>query len=72
MQIHPGHKIAEGVKPALMDSLAQALGVAPLFAFYEGLWYMGFAPELKAQVVELVAARRADMCVADPSYPWCT
>lgn len=44
---YPGHGMAEGVKPALVDSLAQALGVAPLFAFYEGLWFAGFAPDLK-------------------------
>jgi len=72
MQIHPGHGMAEGVKPALVDSLAQALGVAPLFAFYEGLWFAGFAPDLKAHVNELVTVQRAAMCDVDPTYPWCT
>ncbi|GMH75208.1 hypothetical protein TL16_g06685 [Triparma laevis f. inornata] len=71
MQIVPGHKYAEGVKPALVDSLGQALGVAPLFAFLEGIWFVGLAPELKTRVLELVTANRAAMCGADGTYPWC-
>ena len=71
MQIVPGHKYAEGVKPALIDSLGQALGVAPLFAFLEGIWFVGLAPELKTKVLELVTANRAAMCAAEGTYPWC-
>lgn len=62
MQIHPGHKLAEGVKPALVDSLSQAFGVAPLFAFYEGLFFLGFAPELYASLAASVQEHRAVMC----------
>jgi len=72
MQIHPGHAIFEGVKPALFDSLSQAFSVAPLFAFYEGLWFAGFQHELKQQVVDLVTAQRQTMCQQDSTYPFCT
>eukprot|EP00457_Paulinella_chromatophora_P010777 gb/GEZN01010893.1/.p1 GENE.gb/GEZN01010893.1/~~gb/GEZN01010893.1/.p1 ORF type:complete len:240 (+),score=15.41 gb/GEZN01010893.1/:34-753(+) len=61
-QIHPGHYVFEGVKPALTDSLAQAFGVAPLFAFYEGLWAAGYAPELYEQVQVRVHTQRKKMC----------
>jgi uncharacterized membrane protein YGL010W len=71
MQIHPGHKIYEGVKPALMDSLGQAFGVAPFFGFLEGLWYVGLAPDLKARVLVLVAENRDAMCAAGQAMPWC-
>jgi len=72
MQIHPGHKIYEGVKPALMDSLGQALGVAPMFAFLEGVWFLGLLPDMKARVLALVAENRDAMCAAGKMMPWCT
>ena len=50
MQIHPGHGIFEGRKPALMDSFVQSLVAAPLFVFYEALFTLGFCAELKADV----------------------
>lgn len=40
-QIHPGHYIFEGRKPALLDSLVQAFAVAPLFVFFELLFLLG-------------------------------
>ena len=61
----------EGVKPALLDSLGQAFGVAPFFGFLEGLWFAGFAPELKERVAVLVAENRAAMCAAGKDMPWC-
>jgi len=64
MQIHPGHKMLEGIKPALMDSLGQALGVAPFFAGLEGLWFLGLQPELHERVKVLVAENTAKMCKA--------
>jgi uncharacterized membrane protein YGL010W len=64
MQIHPGHGILEGVKPALVDSLGQALGVAPFFAGLEGMWFLGGAPELHQRVLLLVAENTAAMCAA--------
>lgn len=71
MQLHPGHKIFEGVKPALLDSLGQSFSVAPLFAFYEGLWAVGLQPELHAATAVLVAEQRAAMCAAGGGFPFC-
>mmetsp|Transcript_64063 Transcript_64063/g.177011 ORF Transcript_64063/g.177011 Transcript_64063/m.177011 type:complete len:114 (-) Transcript_64063:68-409(-) len=72
MQIHPGHGIYEGTKPALLDSVSQAFSVAPLFAFYEGLWFAGMQQDLKREVVELVNATRAQMCAAGGTYGFCS
>lgn len=72
MQIHPGHGIYEGVKPALFDSIAQAFSVAPLFAFYEGIWYAGYKTDLQHMVVNSVAAQRQAMCNLDNSYAFCS
>jgi 2-hydroxy fatty acid dioxygenase len=41
MQIHPGHAVFEGRKPALLDSFVQSLVVAPLFVFLELLFALG-------------------------------
>jgi len=71
MQIHPGHAIYEGVKPALLDSMAQAFSVAPLFAFYEGIWFFGYQPDLQDLVVQSVNANRAALCDAGGNFPWC-
>jgi uncharacterized membrane protein YGL010W len=71
MQIHPGHGIFEGTKPTLLDSLGQAFGVAPLFAFLEGVWACGLAPELQAKVGEQVALQRAKMCATGEPFPFC-
>lgn len=54
VQIHPGHLIYEGAKPAIFDSLGGAFTSAPLFAFYEGLWFMGIKTELQDQTKLLV------------------
>jgi len=54
VQIHPGHAIYEGAKPAIFDSLGGAITSAPLFAFYEGLWFMGINTELQDQTKLLV------------------
>lgn len=71
MQIIPGHAYYEQVKPALLDSLSQAFGVAPLFAFYEGIFYLGYAQSLKHAVDVLVAEHRAQMCKV-ATYPFCS
>ena len=71
MQIHPGHAVFEKVKPALLDSLGQSFGVAPLFAFLDGFWAVGFAPELKRSVADAVRQRRLEMCIADSSFAFC-
>jgi len=71
MQIGPGHGYFEGVKPALLDSLGQALGVAPFFAFLEGIWAAGIKGDLKIEVGDLVAVNRRIMCEGGGGYPWC-
>jgi 2-hydroxy fatty acid dioxygenase len=62
LQIHPGHMLLEGARPALFDSLAGALSSAPLFAFYEGLWFLGINKELQVQTMALVAQHTATLC----------
>ena len=71
LQLHPGHAIFEKVKPALLDSLGQAVSVAPLFAFYEGVWALGLEPALRDQIRTATAARRAEMCASEPLLSFC-
>ena len=72
MQLHPGHAIFERVKPALLDSLGQALAVAPLFAFYEGIWFLGLDQDLHSEVTKLVNQTRSELCVSDPNLAFCS
>lgn len=62
VQIHLGHKIFEGAQPAVMQSLGGALTVAPLFAFYEGLWLAGINKDLKNETQNLVDKYTFDLC----------
>jgi len=50
MQIHPGHAVFEKRKPALLDSFAQSILMAPLFVLYEVLFYMGYDKEFKIKL----------------------
>ena len=61
MQLHPGHAIYEGRKPALIDSFYQSISVAPLFVFFEGAFALGYRPELAQAVHVAVAAQHAAM-----------
>jgi uncharacterized membrane protein YGL010W len=63
-QIHPGHAIFEGAKPALLESLGGALSSAPLFAFYEGLWFVGIHRQLQQQTHVLVEQYTKELCAA--------
>merc|ERR1712217_726639 len=54
-QVHLGHVVYEGRKPALVDSFGQALVVSPLFIFYETAWKLGLMPALRAEVADGVA-----------------
>jgi len=56
------HAHFEHGKPALLDSFGQALTIAPLFAFYEGLWVVGINTGLREQVLANVALLTKDMC----------
>jgi 2-hydroxy fatty acid dioxygenase len=53
-QIHWGHYLIEGAAPAVWQSVGGALTTAPLFAFYEGLWYVGLQSDLQHRVTRLV------------------
>lgn len=46
MQIHLGHMVLEGRKPALLDSFFQSMVLAPLFVWFELLFLMGYRPDL--------------------------
>lgn len=57
MQLHPGHKIFERRKPALLDGLVQSFLTAPFFVFIELLFWLGFRKQLRAELEELILAR---------------
>jgi len=49
-QVSVGHYIFEKRKPALLDSLFQSTILAPLFVYYEVLFWLGFKKELKKEL----------------------
>ena len=59
MQLHPGHGVFEGRKPALLDSVLQAFLDAPLFVWYEVAFACGYDPSLKQELDAAVEARHA-------------
>lgn len=64
LQIHLGHKLIEGAQPAVLQSLGGALTVAPLFAFYEGLWFVGINKGLQESTKVLVDQYTIELCSA--------
>lgn len=62
IQIHLGHEIIEGAKPAVLQGLGGALSVAPLFAFYEGLWALGINTSLQESTQLLVDQYTQELC----------
>ena len=72
MQIHPGHMIFEGAKPALLDSMGMAFTAAPLFAFYEGLWFSGLRKDLHEDTLKLIHQRTEDLCKNGENMKICT
>lgn len=75
MQIHPGHMIYEGIKPALFDSMGDALTVAPLFSLYDVMWtfFPSSSPDsLQARVLAGVTMRRFEMCSLNANLPFCS
>ena len=50
-----GHGAFEGRAPALLDNLFQALFLAPLFVWLELLFALGYRPELKSRLDNLIA-----------------
>jgi uncharacterized membrane protein YGL010W len=59
MQIHPGHAIFEKRKPALLDSFAQSIIMAPLFVWYEVLFFLGYDKEFKKRLDMKVEENKA-------------
>ena len=57
-----GHKIFEGATPAAVSSLGGALTSAPLFAYYEGLWFFGLNKGLQQQTLDLVQEYTKELC----------
>jgi len=51
-----GHGVFEGRAPALLDNLAQAVFLAPLFVWLEILFSMGYRPGLRSRLDEAVEA----------------
>jgi uncharacterized membrane protein YGL010W len=62
LQIHPGHRIIEGAQPAVLQSVGGALFTGPLFAFYEGIWYVGLRKEFQRRVLTLVDEYTRELC----------
>jgi len=56
-----GHGVFEGRAPALLDNIAQALFLAPLFVWIEVLFMMGWNQELRHRLEGKVAKRRAEL-----------
>jgi 2-hydroxy fatty acid dioxygenase len=71
VQIHPGHLIAEGGRPALATSLGDALTTAPLFAFYEGMWFLGLRKDFHKQVLAQVDQKTRELCRAGEKMRLC-
>jgi len=61
------HYYFEGGKPAIAESIGGSLTVAPLFAFYEGLWVLGINTGLKQTMLTGAATLTRALCHEDPS-----
>ena len=64
MQLHPGHAVFEGRKPALLNGLIQAFMDAPLFVWFEAAFKLGYRPELAASLDAAVTAQHAAWAAA--------
>eukprot|EP00741_Cyanophora_paradoxa_P007560 tig00001155_g7312.t1 len=52
-----GHGVFEKRRPALLDSLVQAFATAPFFICLEGLFLLGYRPQLRRKVFTRSAAK---------------
>lgn len=71
LQIHPGHAVLEGSKPALLDSLGASFSTAPLFGVYEGVWFLGLRTELRDRVREKIALAITEACARGATMRAC-
>lgn len=62
LQIHLGHHFLEGSKPAILTSIGPTFTIAPLFAYYEGIWKLGINTGLQNQTLRLIAENTARLC----------
>lgn len=72
LQIHAGHKIIEGAQPASLANLGGALTTAPLFAFFEGVWFMGFRKDFQMAVIKQVGKYTEELCAQGTDMRVCT
>lgn len=56
------HAIYEGAKPAITESFGGAITSGPLFAYYEGLWYLGMNKQLQEETLRLVDVHTKELC----------
>lgn len=61
MQVVVGHGMIEGRKAAILDSLFDALFMAPIFTWYEMLFFFGFRKDFKKRVQVLIDQRIKQM-----------
>jgi len=54
--VHLGHGVCEKRRPALTTSFFQSLVLAPIFTFFELLFWMGFKKELAKKINRRVVA----------------
>merc|ERR1712196_162155 len=61
MQLHPGHMVFEGRKPALLTSLFQSFVLAPFFVWFEILFAIGYRPRLRQRCEDMIERKIAAM-----------
>lgn len=71
VQVFLGHMVAEGRRPALLDSFFQSLVLAPLFVWFELLFVLGYRPRLHSEVqrrarADIAAWKQAQGAAAEP------
>lgn len=72
IQIHLGHYIYEGAQPAVLQSLGGAITTAPLFAFYELIWYIGLRQQFHNDVLQQVSIYTQTLCEQGIKMRACT
>lgn len=55
LQVIVGHQIIEQRKPALLDSLIDSIVMAPLFTWWEVLFFFGYRKDFKAKLDKQIA-----------------
>jgi 2-hydroxy fatty acid dioxygenase len=66
------HVHFEHGRPALLDSFAQSLTIAPLFAFYEGLWLLGINAGLQQETLAQASNMTKEFCTSGAPMHVCS